>query len=175
MSVFINKYFVTALTLLFLISIGVVTFFFVPKGKIAVDTYAVYASIWFICAMLSVVSPLGPRCFMITYVFLTIIMVRLFSIVSEQMKTFFKSAVIVGCLLFFSLYMVDVCRAYYIGSKTMDRRFEYIEEQMTQHAEIIELPDSVNFTDCGGLNFMSYLYYYDVPEDIEFIYVADKQ
>lgn len=171
LSFIVNKYFVTVLTFLFLLSIGAVILFFMPKEKITADTYIFYISIWFICAMLSAVSPLGPRCFMITYVFLTIIAVRLFSMVAEQIKVHPKTIVIVACLLFTALYTMDVCRAYYTGNEVMQERFEYIEDQMSKKAEVIELPDSVNFTDAGGLNFINYLYYYNSPEDIEFTFV----
>lgn len=174
LSIFCNRYFVTIQTFLFLISMGVVLKFFVPKDKTTFDIYFIYISIWLICAMLSVVTPIGPRCFMIVYAFLSVIIVKVYSIVSESIRIPLKRIIAIGCTCFFCLYMFNVCSAYKEGNKVMKERFAYIESEMEKKANTIEIPDSVNFTDSGGLNFLNYYFYYSNPGDIEFVFVQNK-
>lgn len=174
LAIFCNKYFVTTQTFLFLLSIGLVLKFYIPKEKIKFDTYFLYLSVWLICAMLSAVSPIGPRCFMIVYTFLSVIAIKIYSVVSETIKVPLKRIIAVACAGFLCLYMFDVCSAYREGNKVMKERFEHIEAEMEKKADTIEVPDTVNFTDAGGLNFLEDYFFYSEPGDINFVFTPNK-
>ncbi len=174
LSLFCNKYFTTVMTFLFLISIGLVLKFYIPEEKVTVDVYLLYISIWFICAILSTVTPIGPRCFMIVYAFLSVIIVKIYSIVSELINVPLKRIIAIGCTCFLCLYMFDVCSAYKEGNEVMKERFTHIEAEMEKKADTIEISDTVNFTDSGGLDFLDDYFYYQNPGDIKFIFIQDK-
>ena len=170
--VFVSKPYVVFLTISYFLALGIILFFVIPKDvKEYKNILFYYFSIWLIFGMLSAVSPIGPRNFMITYTFLVIIILKVWNALSLISRKILKTALTVMLSFVFVFDMMFVCKAYYIGNKIQNERFEYVEEQMVCNKKQITLPDSVNFTDSGGLTFILDLYYYESPGDIEFSFI----
>ena len=168
LEVLTSKNVIAVLSILYVIAFGAVLFFYSEKDK---TVLFFYFSVCFLFCLLSAVSPLGPRCFLASYMFLVLITTKTWITFSADSNTFFK--ITVPALFVFCIfpYLIGICKSYYHGNVIQKERFQYIEKQMSKGATSISIPDSVNFSDCGGLRFIPSYFYYAEPGDIQFDYI----
>ena len=167
--IFVSDAFVTALTLVYLLCLGVcivMTF----TGKERVNLLCLYLSIWLISAILSVVSPIGHRCFFITFTFIVMITIKFALYVMEQVPNLLKSLAVVGLGFVAGTYLFYIGKNYQIGHSVQMERQTILEQAIENGDKVAYVSDSVNFTDCGGLRFLEDYYYYVTPGDLEIIF-----
>ena len=166
LSVLTDGRIIALLSVLFLGSIGIVLFFYLPKENRTIEMIILYGSIWFIAGMLSFVSPIAARTFMITYVFLSILTTKIWLSVSEGTNVF-RLLLSALCVAFCVPYGFMLCKSYRTAYKVEQMRIEAIETQMELGAEEITIPDHVNFADSSGFSSLEKLYYYETPGDFQ--------
>lgn len=164
LSVLTDGRMIALLSVLFLASIGFVLFFYLPIENRTMEMTLLYGSVWFIAGMLSFVSPIGARTFMITYVFLSVLTTKIWLSASEGARVF-QFLLSVLCAAFCVPYSFMLCKSYYTAYKVEQMRIETIETHMELGAEEITIPDHVNFADSSGFSSLEKLYYYETPGD----------
>ena len=152
---------VALLSVLFLISIGVVILFYLPIQKRSMEIVLLYVSVWLLAGILSLVSPIGPRTFMITYVFLTILITKVWLAAQIDCQKLFRIAIPILCVLFCIPYSLMLCRSYHKAFHIEQQRIKYIEAQMELGVSEVTVPDRINFTDSSGYSKLYKLYYYN--------------
>ena len=157
---------VAILSVMFLLCIGAVLFFYLPRQKRTMEMVLLYGSVWLIAGILSLVSPIGPRTFMITYVFLTILITKIWLAVRNDCQKPFRAAIPALCVLFCIPYCLMLCHSYHKAFHIEQQRIKYIETQMELGVSEVTVPDRINFTDCSGYSKLYKLYYYQTPGDL---------
>ena len=109
--------------------------------------------------MLSVVRPIGYRCFFIHFFFLFLIAAYLFFLLQKHFSQKLVSIAYTGMTLFFLGYAVYVAQAYSVAAQVNAERIAYIEEQIASGADTIVIPGNVSFADW---NASTLRYFYPV-------------
>lgn len=162
----------TLMCALFFVSAAVTILFFVRDNTRKLMALLFLISAPAAAAPLIIVTPVGPRCFYASYIFLVSAVINLLAYVTEGKKPDFK-------LIRLPLIMLAVCvSSFYIFiyariAYVQNLGEKYIEHQMSVGATTIELP-AYPYTDYihdTSTSKVGEYYYYNKKNDIQFKYV----
>lgn len=139
-------------------------------------------SIFFLwCALISVapmlvVQPLGPRCFYVSYIFITCVVINLLAYIDSEIHIFNDKLICqLVCVIFIfvaSIYIYIFSKIGYINRISL----EHINNEMKKGKTEIILPlfpyDQYIHEPYAVEKMGYYLYYYKTPEDIQFKYIS---
>lgn len=159
-----------AFAFLFLLLSTVILFINNTKYKFKIIFYIV--SVLLASAPLLVVSPIGSRCFYISYVFLTIVALDLLSYLLEELNVNIPYLEISTIIL---LSITCICAGYiYKSTKDIfDLRKAYISNQMKNDKTEIKIPSFLyqKYIQNDTNDFLGVYYYYNERNDIQFNFI----
>lgn len=142
----------------------------IKDKKVKIDGIFYILSIIILIIPLTIVSPIGTRCFFICYVFMVIITLNLLYYIKENNLIVFSKVkffmIIICCLIIFNKIMI-FCTI----KNIYDERTGYILQEMKKGEKTIKIPSLPfkNYIQNDTDVFLSQYYYYEEIGDISFI------
>ncbi|MDD4188240.1 MAG: DUF6056 family protein [Bacilli bacterium] len=167
-----TKHFEALITFIFFILIGYLIYLSKLLNKSELYRLLFYIiSIIMILAPLVFVSPLGPRCYIITYILMVILIIDLFIIMEKNkiinIKCIFNILTII--ILIQLIFYLSIYGSIY--SKN-NERLKFVNYQLKQKLEVIEIidlpyPEYLHMPNiCSEYGEIVFRNYYNIPENI---------
>ena len=166
-----TKHFEALITFVFFISIGYLIYLSKLLNKSEVYRLLFYViSIVMILAPLVLVSPLGPRCYIITYILMIILIVDLYMIMEKNKIVKIKSICNILVIIFLTqlvFYFIVYGSIYLKNSE----RTRFVSNQLKQKSEIIEIidlpyPEYLHMSAiCSEYGELVFKEFYKIPDD----------
>lgn len=160
----------------YLIGLIIIVKICVEKKSLQNKLFLCLITVLFLIIPLLVVTPIGPRCFYVTYILMvcfTLIIINYVRFTYLNDLSITKFPVIFGCAAILLAYLwVMIWNGH---AETV--RTQYTEEQIQQLATEIILPEYPypEFVHGGSSQTITNYYYYAQPGDIKFIFVPYEQ
>lgn len=157
------------ITILYAISIGLSCI------EIKFKCYVLLGSILVLNGPLLIVTPIGARCFYISYIIFVLLIGQISKCVFSE-SVIFKQE---GRILWF-LLLISMSVYLFVGfhqHKVYNQKCEFIEKEMEVKKEIIDIPqfEYPDFIHEPETLKIGYKYYYNEPWDIEWNYIPYKE
>lgn len=156
----------------YLLGILLTVKFSIKDKKVQNKAFICIISILFLIMPLFLVSPIGPRCFYITYILMTCLVIQIINYIRDTYLkdlTCCKIPIILGTFAILLAYLwVMVWNGH---AETL--RVQYTEEQIQKHATEIVLPSYPypEFIHGGNSPTIEQYYFYKKPGDIKFVFI----
>ncbi|MBQ4031376.1 MAG: hypothetical protein II625_06445 [Bacilli bacterium] len=158
------------MSLLFMLSIFIAVLFVIKSKERKARLIFEIVSIFLVAGPLLIVTPIGPRCFFVSYVFFVILTIELFNEVLQDKENDYICNILAIVAL---LVIVSHLSIYRYAYKIEHVRIEYINKH--QEDKKIVLPSAPNARYVWGFNPVGYLNefkkYYGIDEEKEVVFI----
>ena len=161
---------VSVITIVYLINLGIILFVSKEKNNNFRLAVFFYFSIWVLSGILSMVSPIGWRCFFIIYVLILLICINLFELVCSEFSLLLSNLLMIVSLSLFVIHAF-IGKGFNKSYAVSIKREQILADAIENHKKYVEVPDSVGFADSGSMKYFRSVYYYSHPGDLEIVFV----